>query len=132
MKNKHILLFLVIGLVAAMLAACSRSASKGIATVTPKKTSFPGLKTLQTQQNMEARRAIATQTARSHQIVIRSMPPHPRPYHLRQPPAGCEYRQHSHISTDGCSSLGCAANYELKMDEFPYCIARRFNVNRKN
>jgi len=131
MKNKHILLFLVIGLVAAMLAACSRSASKGIATVTPKKTSFPGLKTLQTQQNMGGTvEAIATQTARSHQIVITidAATPTPIPPAATATPAA-NIANTATLAPMVVPPLVVPANYELKTDEFPYCIARRFNVN---
>ncbi len=144
MNTKRIMSIVVIVIFAIfLLAACSRSASKAPSSkATATKGNFPSLNTQQVSQQD----AIKTQTAIAKQALNpilgeNTATPNP-PQATAKPTSGAPAPQAT--NTSGPShpqptlapvgniptvTPGLPATYKLQKGEFPYCIARRFNID---
>jgi LysM repeat protein len=138
MNTKRILSIVVIMIVAAaMLAACSRSASKAPSakvTVTSK-SNFPSLGKTTTVSQQDA---IKTQTAIAKQnlnpILDQKTPTATTKAGVSQPTNTKAAAEATAVPAQVVSNIptvtpGLPATYKLQKGEFVYCIARRFDVN---
>ncbi len=125
MNIKRPVFFIVAALLVLGLAACTRSASQG-----PAATGGEGTQNLPSPQQLG--NAFMTQTAQAPQqpqnqqtsptaTPAQAAPPSPTPQQpaATQPPA----------APPPTSTPGVPGRYTLQPGEFPYCIARRYNIN---
>lgn len=144
MNRKHFfratVMFLLTGLVVIGLASCKLPASKGPQTTSEATNSFPLPGT--TEQSSGVTVSIfATQTAQAlHPIIVptsippatsaapsqeaTSVPTEPSPTEVTQEPG-------APITYVTATPGGPPATYKLAAGEYPFCIARRFDVNQE-
>jgi LysM repeat protein len=129
MKSRNLMSFLTIALVAILLVACSRSSSKAPSAATPTKGNYPALKT---PQNMGNADAFKTQTAIAQKsinpIADTPTPLPPVPTNTSAPVEQQPTATQAPIVVPAATP-GMPATYKLQKGEYPYCIARRFNLN---
>jgi len=136
--KRFLSIVVIVLLAAAMLAACSRSASNAPSSqATATKGSFPSLgKTPQVSQQD----AIKTQTAIAKQnlnpildqpvaTATTSQPAAPLPTNTQAPAVAQPTAVPAQVSNIPTVTPGLPATYTLQKGEFVYCIARRFNVD---
>lgn len=147
MNTKRVLSFVVIVIfAAALLAACSRSASNAPSSqATATKGNFPSL----TTQTVNQQDAIKTQTAIAKAnlnpiLGEQTDTPVPQPttapteaQPVVQQPTNTQVPAQATAVPAVVSKIptvtpGLPATYTLQKGEFPYCIARRFNINPAN
>jgi LysM repeat protein len=146
MNTKRILSIVVIVIFAAvLLAACSRSASNApAAKATATKGNFPSLNT----QAVNQQDAIKTQTAIAKQNlnpILGDNTDTPAPQATTAPTSRQPVAQATNTPAPAQPTTapviaaniptvtpGLPATYTLQKGEFPYCIARRFNINPAN
>lgn len=145
MKNKRFLVIFLVALVAFGLAACTRSASKSAdVTPTPEEGEFP---VPGTQSPMEVLEDITTQTAMAMEAggdLEETEPPQEEqpsgPTATVQPegpagePEGADTPEPAVMpepeeGEDKEYKFKTPETYKLKKGEFPYCIARRFDID---
>ncbi len=137
-----IIVILIIG--ASMLAACSRSASKAPASkATATKGNFPSLgktpvvnqqdaiktQTAIAKQNLNPILSESTSTATLPPALPTSEVPAANPTATPVPPQPQPTAVPVVVGNIPTVTPGLPATYTLQKGEFPYCIARRFNVN---
>lgn len=134
---RFVTLFLIVGMLAAALSACELSASRGPETATPAGGNFPIPGTDQNMGGIDVS-AFSTQTA---QAMI--TPPVIEPGQPYMPPAVTEtpvpalppqatsapVNPAAPVTYVEATPGGPPASYTLQAGEFPFCIARRFDVN---
>jgi LysM repeat protein len=142
MKNKRFLVIFLVALVAFGLAACTRSASKTTeATPTPEEGEFP---VPGTQSPMEVLEDITTQTAMAMEAGQDLEEAEPQeeepsgPTATVQPEGPAEEPEVSDTPEPAAMpepeeeeeyNFKTPETYKLKKGEFPYCIARRFDID---
>jgi len=133
-------IFIIITLIVVGLAACSRSASKGTTpTASGSKPPVPGGKT--TEQTMGQFGDSATATAVAAAVVATEKPTTPQETAKETPAAVTATPAVEVVGPVAAAATPTTAvvvvvstpvkptSYTLQKGEFPYCIARRFNVN---
>ena len=123
MKNHRIFIFFVVILIALTLAACERSAS------TPPPgggTAFPTLEG--TQNPMDELNAIATQTAAA-QTGGENTGSETQPGSATSTPTEESKPEEPQSTPVPPKDYPVPEKYTLQKGEFPYCIARRFNIS---
>jgi len=129
MKNYRFLVFLVVLLIAFTLAACERSAS----TPPPEGTTFPTLEG--TQSPMDELGTFATQTAAAQapessggetggEAPAEGAEPTQAPA-----PTEASQSQEAEATPVPAQEYDVPNKYTLQKGEFPYCIARRFDIS---
>lgn len=133
----YVTLLLIVGILAAALSACELTASQGPATATPVGGSFPIPGTNQNTGGIDFN-TLSTQTAQA--MITPPVIDQATPY---APPAVVETAvpveppQATAVPAEPTQPVtyvqatpgGPPANYTLQPGEFPFCIARRFDVN---
>lgn len=129
--------FLLVGILAAALSACELSASEGPATATPAGGSFPIPGTDQNMGGIDVS-TFSTQTAQAMITppVIQQGTPYAAPAVTETPvPAApveattAPVEPAAPVTYVQATPGGAPASYTLQAGEFPFCIARRFDVN---
>lgn len=129
MKNHRFLVFLVVILIALTLAACQRSAS------TPPPTDGELFPTVEGTQNpMDELGAFATQTAIAQQPEGETgtdgeTAPEVEEPTEPQPPEEGETEEQPEATPVPEKDYPVPEKYTLQKGEFPFCIARRFNIS---
>jgi LysM repeat protein len=128
MKNKHFLVFFVVILIALALAACERSAS----TPPPDgEAAFPTLES--TQSPLDELSQHATQTAIAAAASGGSQEGESEGQPEVEEPADAEEPEETEKEPEATAvpekEYPVPKNYTLKKGEFPYCIARRFDIS---
>jgi LysM repeat protein len=129
MKNHHFLVFFVVILIALTLAACERSAS------TPPPTEGTVFPTVEGTQNpMDELGAFATQTAMAQEpdsgagTEGETSPEGETPAET-QPPEESPAEEQPEATPVPEKEYSVPEKYTLQKGEFPFCIARRFNIS---
>ena len=131
MKNKHFLVFFVVILIALALAACERSAS----TPPPEggESAFPTLETTQSPidelNQFSTQTAIAESSESSEGSVEESQPEVEEPAEETEPTQEPEPEEKPEATPVPEKEYPVPKNYTLQKGEFPYCLARRFDIS---
>lgn len=137
MKANRFVLFLVVALLAVALAACERPATSAPTDVVPEATEggdfpLPG----ETNEPLDQLAVIATQTAMAAQSggvtePTQAAPVDPTATTAAQPePTQATVAQPTATTAPAAvATPSVPATYTLQKGEFPYCLARRFNVH---
>jgi LysM repeat protein len=127
-------LLLLVGMLAAALTACELTASQGPVTATPAGGNFPIPGTDQNMGGIDVS-TFSTQTAQAMITppVIQQGTPYAPPAVTETPvpaaPAEATTAPVGPVTYVQATPGGAPASYTLQKGEFPFCIARRFDVN---